>query len=394
MSASTQANPHETASSRTPPTVGKPKPDPLYTWFTTCPTDWLALLVKGEDLVNIVHSVIGYYADDNFEFQKENPNDPEKQNVVSLIRALTGREFVGIQPLHITGLYRYKSNWNKFRTKQQGEDNIPVQVVQEHGEEIITFTPFVHQYPLVFPGVEVLGTDMEGNGEKPLIPITFIITIRVRMLRPRVALMQNVEWLGNVVTPEIRQFLKSWAPNYSYDELFGGRSKDSASQTTGQKATTETRRNISREFREFFLGTPLSSDKTKIERSAARCKILAQAGVDLISIDVVDIVPNEEFEKALLEKATAYIKAEAGVITANGKRREREYEGQGEESFNAAVGRGKKSALEAIAEAIGRDKMNDFIKWDSLGNSKITTYAEGGSKIAGIIVGADGKPTT
>lgn len=383
MAAAAQPDPKETTS-QTPPTESRPKPAPLYKWVTTCPTDWFVLRVRGEDLVGITHSVVGYRIDDNFEFEKLLTDEP---NIISPFRLLTGRDFIGIKPLRRTGLYRYKSNWNKFRTKQQGDDNIPVQVVQEHGEEIVTFIPFVSQYPLVFPGVEVIGTEVEGTGKRPLIPVTFIITVRVRMLKPRISVMQNVDWLGNVVTVEIRQFLKTWAAGRSYDELFRG---SDVQQAGGQRIGAQVRTNITREFREFFLGTRLVDDPTKMLRSPARRKILEQGGVDLISIDVVDIVPDKEFEASLLKQAKTRIDAETGVIAAEGKRREREQQGLGEEAYEASVGKGRAAGIEAIKKAAGADA-ETYLKWFQLQNTNLTTYVEAGAR-ASIIVGPDGKP--
>jgi len=342
-----------------------PRPEPVYQWFTPVPQKWFALVVRGGDLHRIIHGVKGWYVDENFEFREEKPNNPDQQNVVSLLRAVTGREFVGIPG--IQGLFRYKFAWNKFWRKEEGGKETPEYDVQTHDPENIVFTPFESQYPLIFGGIEVRAKSESQGADEALIPITVVITVRVRMIDPETALMTNIDWLGGVLIPNMQRGIKNFAGEKTYDDLIRGGKENIATELTG-----------------YIMGTEGS-------RSPFKLDVLRDAGVEIISIAVTDIIPNKEFEQALLKLAEAQRNALATIAEAEGKKKARILEGEGEAAYiekvaEAEAKRIKKTTIK-VAKA-GSDAVT-VEKWRQIHGSGITTYVDGS---AGILIGADGKP--
>src|SRR3989338_4419779 len=119
-------------------------PRPKYKFFTDCPQDWFILVVRGGDLYKVIHSVKGWYVDENHEFQLE---DDVNKNFVTPFRELTGYQFVGIPPFQ--GMKVVKFAWNKH---WRADPNSPVYEVTAHAPELVYVFPFESQYPLKFPG--------------------------------------------------------------------------------------------------------------------------------------------------------------------------------------------------------------------------------------------------
>jgi len=366
-----------TATTTAPITGGEeaktgPRPNPSYMWFTSVPQKWFALIVRGGDLHRIIHGVKGWYVDE-FEFKKE---DDIHKNIISLLRFLLGREFVGVPK--IQGLYRYKFAWNKFWRKAEGDKETPEYDVQAHDPENIIFTPFESQYPLVFGGIEVSakkrGTGaIENTEEEALIPVTFVITVRVRMIRPETALMTNVDWLGGVLVPNLQKGIKNFAGNKTYDELIRG----------GMGKMTE-------QLAEYMMGPDENHP------SDFRKAVLRDAGVDIIDVGVTDIKPNEEFEKALLDLAKAQRDALAVIAKAEGDKKKSMLEGEGEAAkilsiAEAEAERIRKTTLQ-VAGGPGANATT-IEKWRQIHGSGLTTYMEAGAGVqASILVGPSGKP--
>jgi len=360
--------------------INEPRPEPLYRWFTSVPENWFVLVVRGGDLHKIIHGVDGWYVDENFEFKKEDL-DENRIDIVSPIRAMFGREFVGIPG--IQGLYRYKFAWNRYWRKTDKEGNeTPEYDVQAHDTEIIYFTPFESQYPLTFSGIEVRAkgeNNKKENGddfvpvtksEEALVPITVVITVRVRMIRPKIALMTNVDWLGGVLTPNLQKGIKNFVGEKTYDDLIRGSKSD-----------------ITRELIVYIMGT-------EEVPSEFRQDVLKNAGVEIIDIGVTDIKPNQEFEKSFLDLAKAQRDALSGITKAEGKKREAELEGQGEAAKILAIAEAEKNRIEITTLlAAGGPGVNatTIEKWRQIHGSGVITYVEAGTS-ASILVGTNGKP--
>lgn len=347
----------------------RPRPEPLYTLFTTIPQDWFAVVVRGEDFHRVIHGIKGWYVDENGEFQREDPNNLDKQNLISPIRAMLGREFVGIPP--IQGILVYKFAWNKFWRKEEGGNATPEYTVQAHDREEVYLTPFESQYPLIYSGIDVISTDRPDNQEEVLISIGVTVTVRVRIRNPRVALCTNTDWFGQVLTPNIQRAVKEFAGDKTYDWMI-----------------REAKSRGSKDFSEQFMSSSTDPD-------SFYNRILRDAGVEVVDIGITDIAPNKAYQDALDKQAEAERAAKATVVTAEGKKKARILEGQGDSEYEKLVGEGKKAAFEAVASSIGRQNVPDYIKWEGLKGSKLTYYAESGvGNAAGIVIGLDGKPSS
>ena len=350
-------------------TATKPNPDPYYEWLTTIPQEWFKLRVRGEDLVGIMHSVKGYYVGEDFEFRKETE---EFRNVVSPLRIITGREFVGIPPLHRTGVYQKEFQWGVFFPKTEKEGENPVYEPKIHNKEVISAFPFVSNYPLIFTNVDVQGRSDPKFDEPPPIPVTIKTIVRVRMLRPMIALMQNKDWLGNGVAQLIRGTILDFVKNKTYDEIV----RKSELNKSGS------------EFRKLFLGSLINGGR-QIERSRLRRSVFEQYGVDVIDFNVVDIDPNEKFEAQLQELANADIVAEILLRNARAEREKRILQGEAEEAYIRATANALKDRLTMIRDILGDSASVRAIEYaHALRDSKITTLASNG---IGIVVGADGQ---
>lgn len=362
------------------------KPKPLYDrWFTTCPQDWFIMVVRGEDLHKIIHSVKGWYVDEKFRFQPEDRRDPNKTRYYTPLRVALGHEFVGIPG--IQGIYVYKFAWNKYWRKsiknpETGEvEQIPEYTVKAHDEENVFITPFNSQYPLQYGGIEVLSSDRNKNDEEALIPITLTITVRLRMRKPQVALMENTDWFGQVLSPSIQKAAKEFSGNRFYDQMI-----------------KEAKEKVSGEFADTFMKGGLGSVKANI---------LKEAGVEITSIGITDIKPNEEFEKALLNQAIAEREAKAKIAKAEGDKRVRILAGEAEKEYERLVGEGKAARILAEAEA-DRERILKTVltatggpgpeaakleRYREMRQAGLLSYSEGGGPSgATILVGADGKP--
>lgn len=368
-----------TASPREPT---RPRPEPKYQWFTTCPQEWFIVVVRGGDLHKIIHSVDGWYVDENLEFQREVRGDPRRTNTVSLLRALSGYDFVGIPGFQ--GMLVYKFSWNKFWRKVEGGQESPEYVVQAHASEDVYITPFEAQYPLKFGGIEVLSEENKVPGKKKaLIPITITVTVRVRMRAPRIALQTNTDWFGQVLTPNIQKAIKEFAGDKYYDWMI-------------REAKAEGSRQFSAEFMQS--GTALNQFSSKIR---------SNAGLEIIDIGITDIEPNKKFEDALLEQAVAEVAARAAITKAEGEKQVKILQGQAEQAYAELVGKGNAARIlaEAAAEferirqtsiyaAGGPGEVAASLeKWRQIHGSGLSAYFESGSKGTGsILVGSNGKP--
>ena len=381
-----QSNDQRTASSQTPPqttVVDSPKPRPRYTLLSTCPTGWLALVVRGEDLIRVLHSVPKHIVNDDFEFIPDDTTAEEGDDVLSL-RNLTGREFIGFPFLRLTGLHRFNHQWSRFWPKLDA-DGAQVYEVQAHERQTLTFAPFISQYPLVFPGVEVIGSavapaadkaagaETDPTSQRPLIPVTFTLTIRLKMIRPRMALMENTDALGNVLIPKIRAFLKAYAAQRSYDELF---------RSSGQFSVVT----VTQEFRNYFLATGNAP-------GTIRGEILDHTGYQLDDIQVVDIKPLGEYEQTLLNLAKAHVDAQKAYVDATGKRRARVEESQGEATAITNVAAADALRIQqtiiAAAGGAGPNAIAALI-WDMIRQSNLTTL--GGQGLGIIVDPNSGRP--
>lgn len=366
MATATQANSQQ-AYKQTPRT--KPNPDPHYEWFTTIPGEWFKIKVLGEDPVGIIHSAKGYYVDENLEFQKETPLT---RNVVGPLRFLTGREWVGIPLLRRTGIYQKEWQWGVFFPKTESGGENPVYEPKLHDKNVLSAFPLVSNYPLIFTNVDVQGRSDLKSDEPPPVAITIKTIARIRMLRPRIALMQNKDWLGNGVAQVIRGGILDFVKNKTYDQIV-------------RKA--ELNRGGS-DFRNMFLGTPIN-DGRQIERSRLRRSMLQQYGVDVIDFTVVDIDANEAFEKQLQELANADIIAEILLRQARANREKRELEADAEKIFIQRTAEALKERLQMMRDVLGDSASVRAVEYaHALRDSKLTTLASNG---IGIVVGADGQ---
>ena len=192
-----------------------------------------------------------------------------------------------------------------------------------------------------------------------------MVTVRTRTIRPRVTYLTNTDWLGNVLTPKLQTVLKDFAGSKNYDQLITGARKD-----------------ITQELKSYVM------DENSL--SHFKQNMLEFAGVDIIDFSLVDIKPNAIFEAAQNRLAERQKEAAGIVAIAEAEKKSKELDGQGQEAFEAAVGRGKAAGIKAIREAAGADS-ETYLKWDRVRDSKLTTLVEAGAK-ASIIVGANGQP--
>lgn len=363
------------ATTTTPPQEEKVtrRPEPKYELFTTCPQEWFIMVVRGEDLHRIIHSVDGWYVDKDFNFK-------EGARTYTPLRALFGRELVGIPG--IQGIYTYKFAWNKFWRETIDGAETPEYTVQAHEEQLVYITPFEAQYPLQFGGIEVLSSKEDAANtqtkEEALIPITITITVRVRMIRPKIALMQNTDWFGQVLSPNIQKAVKDYMGDKYYDEVI-----------------RRARNGVSNDFADQFM------------RGEIPQLILNEAGVAIVSIGITDIKPNKQFEDALLAQAIAERAANAAVAKAEGEKKVKILQGQAEKEYAKLVGEGNAAKIIAEVEAEQKRIEQNILfatggpganaamleKWRLMAKSGLTTYVEGGSSAtASILVGPNGRP--
>lgn len=348
-----------------------PNPDPRYELLAPVPQEWFRLKVTGQDLVGVMHGVKNWYVDDDFEFKRENGDNKHYR---SPIRIITGREFVGIPQLRRTGIYRKRWQWGTYFPKAEGEKGDPEYQPKMHEKEIISTFPFVSNYPLIFSEVDVQGRSDETQDEPPLTQIVFKTIVRVRMLRPRIALMQNTDWLGAGVSQLVRGALQDFVREKTYDALVRKKGDFNIEAS---------------EFRQKFVGTRTTDRKT-IVRSDLNRSILSQYGVEIIDFNVVDINANEEFEKQLRELANADIAAEILLRNARAQAEQRKLQGQAEENYIRSVAQATKDKLSMLMEAMSGDlsSVRAVVYAEALKETKISTLAGQG---IGLVIGADGQ---
>ncbi len=349
-----------------------PNPDPRYDLLAAIPQEWFRLRVTGQDLSEVMHSVKGYYVDEDHEFVKETA---DVRNVVSPIRIITGREFVGFPSLRRSGIYRKRWQWGVYFPKAEGEDaKNPEYQPKMHDREIISTFPFVSSYPLIFSAVDVQGRSDPKFKEAAITQIVFKTFIRVRMLRPRIALMQNTDWLGSGVSQLIRAGILDFVRDKTYDDLV--RKKDDFNRAGS-------------DFRKFFIGTSINNGR-QIQRSRLRKSILAQYGVDVIDFNLVDIDANAAFEKQLQDLANADVEAEIIIRKARAEQEKRGLEAKGEEAYIRATSEALRDRLKDLSQSLNGDlaSLRAIEYAYALRDSKITTFAGNG---LGIVIGPDGK---
>jgi hypothetical protein len=353
-----------------------PKPRPEYMWITSVPQDWFALIVRGGDLHRIIHGVKGWYVDDSNIFR---PEDTIHKNVISAFRAVSGREFVGIP--RVQGLYVYKFAWNKYWRKKEGEKEIATYEIQAHDSENIIFTPFESQYPILYEGIEVISKGMDVASGAPLIPIGFEVTVRVRMTNPRQALMRNVDWFGNVLVPDIQTGIKNFAGEKTYEQLIKG-----------------SKEGVAAEFITYMMG---SDD----DPSPFRSNVFARAGVEIIDIGVTNIIPNKDYEEALVNLGKAQQDAQSEIAKAEGEKQSTILKAEAQKQADILTGQGEAAKILSIAEAESKridlttlkvaggygDNATTIEKFRQIHGSGLTTYIEDGAKTS-VLVGTNGKP--
>jgi regulator of protease activity HflC (stomatin/prohibitin superfamily) len=342
---------------------GRPRPKPLYKWFTTCPTDWFIVVVRGEDIRKVIHSVKGWYVDENFEFQ---PEDRFHRNSITPERHYLGREFVGIPK--IQGIYQYKFAWNKYWRSEEAGRAKPVYEIQAHKAEYVYITPFEAQYPLKFEGIEVIAKNDEDEDEV-YVGVGFELTVRLRMRRPRIALMRNYDWFGQVLTPTIQRGIKDFVGDKTYDELIRA-----------------SREGVAESLVQYLMGT--DNDPSRFRQD-----LLRNGGVELIEIAITDIIPNQEFEKSLSVLATKQRDAQGIIVIAEANKRAAELEGEGEASKIRSIAAADEERIEKTVLAIARagNAAVQLEKYRNLRGSGIVTLVEAGAQTP-VLVGADGKP--
>lgn len=351
-----------------------PNPDPRYDLLAPVPQEWFRLKVTGQDLVGVIHGVKDWYVNDDFEFRRETK---DIKNIASPIRMITGREFIGIPQFRRTGIYRKRWQWGTYFPKAEGEKGDPEYQPKMHEKEIISTFPFVSNYPLIFSEVDVQGRsdkDQNFKDEPPMTQIVFKTIVRVRMLRPRIALMQNTDWLGAGMSQMVRGALTDFVREKTYDDLV--RKKGDFNSPTS-------------EFRQKFVGTR-TTDGTRIVRSDLNRSILSQYGVEITDLNVVDINANEEFEKQLRELANADIMAEILLRNARAKKGERTLQGEAEEAYIRSTANALKDRLNMLRDSLGGDlaSLRAVEYAYALRDSKLTTLAGQG---IGLVIGADGQ---
>ncbi len=347
-----------------------PNPDPRYDLLAAVPQEWFRLVVTGQDLNRIIHGVKGYYVDGD-EFKKETP---DMKNVISPIRFITGREFVGIPNLRRTGIYRKRWQWGTYFPKAEGGNEEPEYQAGLHEKEIISTFPFVANYPLMFSSLDVQGRSDPNFDEPPTTKIVFKTIVRVRMLRPRIALMQNIDWLGSGTAQSIRASLQDFVREKTYDSIV--RKKGDFNNTTS-------------DFRQRFVGSPIGNGR-QIERSRLRQLVLAQYGVDIIDLQVVDVEGNKEFEAQLQRLANADIDAEILLRDARAQAEKRKLQGKAEEEYIRATATATRDKLNMMMESLNGDlaSVRATVYAEALRDSKLTTLAGNG---IGLVVGTDGQ---
>ena len=204
------------------------------------------------------------------------------------------------------------------------------------------------------------------------------------MRKPKIALMRNVDWFGQVLVPYIQKSIKEFAGKKNYDQII-----------------QDEKGKVSREFKNLFISP--GGSLNQIQR-----QIMEDAGVEITDIEITDIKPNEEFEAALLAQAVAERMARAKIAEAEGAKKVKILAGEAEKEYERLVGEGKAAATLAQADAelvrIQKTILSTtggpgtaaaiLEKWHQMRGSGLTTYVEGGSDrgSVGILVGANGKP--
>lgn len=262
--------------------------------FTECPQDKFMLVVRGGRLVKVIHEVPGWKVNDNFEFEEL----PAGERIIPYPwQGWFGLHFVGGIPFfNFQRIHNHEFSWNRYGQRQGQADAGFI----NHDKETIFIEYFEFQYAMRFKDLEVGGdtsTQVSGTDKREgaLIPITFEITLRTRMLRPRVAIMLNHDWLGGVLQPKIQQILLEFAGARGYEEIIRG------------SQTSDGVRDISRGFSEFVLN---NKDFEK--------EVLDQVGVKLIDVGIIDVIPDEEYNQAILAVAKAEKAKEQQTIEAQG----------------------------------------------------------------------------
>lgn len=358
--------------------VTQPRPEPLYRLLTKCPQEWLILVVRGGELHKIIHAVDGWEVNLEHQFFKLPAG---RTREVSALRAASGYEFVGIPPFQ--GIFVYKFAWNKYwRVRANGAET-PQYTVIAHDEDLIYITPFEAQYPLVYGGIDVISQDRAQNADESLIPITLTITVRVRMLQPKVALMTNTDWFGQVLTPNVQKAAKEFAGDKDYNWMI-----------------REARRGGSQQFARQFMSA--GGGLNQFSRT-----ILTNAGVEITDIGIADVQPNKAFEDALLAQAIAERTARTKIAEAEGLKQAKILEGEAEKAYQKLVGEGNAARIIAEAEANMQriDKTSIHVaggagmtaamleRWREIHGSGLITYVESGTQSnVGILVGTDGRP--
>ncbi len=362
--------------------VGGPNPPPEYQWIVTVPQEWFRLVLRGEDLDSIIHGARGYRVNEELEFEKIPPGFEDAYDLSPrhLFRQVTGREFVGIPKLKRTGIYGKKFRWAAFfpRTEGGGENGKPVYTPGWHDQEIVRAFPLVSSYPLTFTNIDVQGREVT-TGDPSIVQIAMTVIIRVRMLRPRIALMQNTDWLGNGVSPylqgRIGDYMRTGGDDtniMSYDRVIR------RDRLNGRGSR----------FRNTFLGTLINGGK-QVERSSLRLSLLAQYGVDLIDVQVVDVQTNEEFEKKLRALADADIDAAIIERQARAEAQKRKLQAEAEGEYIRQTSAAIQDRLRRLMESMGGDAASvRAIEYAyALRDSKLTTLAGAG---VSLVVGPDG----
>lgn len=348
-----------------------PNPDPRYDLLAAVPQEWFRLKVTGQDLRGVIHGVKGWYVNEDFEFKQETD---DIKNVVSPIRIITGREFIGVPQLRRTGIYRKRWQWGTYFPKAEGEKGDPEYQPMMREKEIISTFPFVSNYPLIFSEVDVQGRKDPNFDEQPITQIVFKTIIRVRMLRPRIALMQNTDWLGAGVSQLIRGAIQDFVREKTYDDLVRKKGNFNSPES---------------EFRKKFVGA-INGDGTRMVRSPLNRAVLSQYGVEINDFSVVDINANDEFERQLRELGNADIAAEILLRGARAKKGVRTLEGEAEEAYIRSTATALRDRLNMLRDSVGGDlaSLRAVEYAYALRDSKLTTLAGQG---IGLVIGADGQ---
>lgn len=294
--------------------------------FTQLGNEQGKLIVKGDNVVEVLSHMENFYYDNNGELQKGN----NPKSLGSLFKEF-GIVFFGITP--IKEVYKFTSEFKEYVDKKAEEitDKQPRYEIIKKKEELDCFKRFYTH------AIEILRAELK-DGSK--IDLVFLVTFEIKNI---IQVIFKIKPDGIILAQAETAFtgaLNDGLRKYDYETF-----RDSTDKSDPKSP---------------FVLNIISQTNEIIEKKF-------HLSVDLVEMSFFDLSKgepgDEDFEKAQKAQKIAELEGDAKIITATKNAEAKKIDGQG-----------KKDYLKEIEEVVGKENISSFANLEQVKDTKLVSY--------------------